>query len=653
MSRDHLVVFSPSGRRGRFAPGTGLLQAARSLGVDLDSVCGGRGICGRCQIVTDADGVTPPNAVEARYRELRGLPGADRRLACQSRLCGDAVVDVPEDSRVHRPVVRKSATERDVAVDPVVALHAVEVEDADMLEPASDGRRLLDALEAQWGLRELAIALPVLAALQKVLRAGSPLVTAAVRHGREVVAVFPGVASRALGIAIDIGSTTLAAHLCDLQTGAVLQSAGLMNPQIRYGEDLMSRVSHVMLDEDGLRALTAAARDGLGRLVSDVATAAGAAPDEILEMTIVGNPVMLHLALGLDPTPLGQAPFALAWDGPLDVPAATLGLPLAPGAYAHVLPCIAGHVGADAAAVILAEAPHLADEPVLIADVGTNAEIVLGDRRRLMACSSPTGPAFEGAQLSSGQRAAPGTIERLRIDRETLEPRFRVIGCDLWSDEAGFAEATARTGVTGLCGSGIIEAIAEMYLAGIIATDGGLNGAMALRTPRLREEGRSFSYVIREAGPRIAITQQDVRAVQLAKAALHAGCKLLMRRMGLEAVGRIKLAGAFGSHIDPVYALILGLVPDCAVGQVSAVGNAAGHGARIALVNRAARDEIAGLARRIEKIETALDTDFQAEFVAAMALPHATDPYSALARTVSLPQHPTGQRRRRSASGRG
>ncbi|MGL4440645.1 MAG: ASKHA domain-containing protein [Bosea sp. (in: a-proteobacteria)] len=661
---NHLAVFSPSGKRGRFVSGTSLLQAARSLGVDLDSVCGGRGICGRCQIMVGegeqaklgitsrAAHVSAAGEVEARFEAKRGALKVGRRLGCQALLCGDVVVEVPEDSQVHRQVVRKAASERAVSVDPVVMLHAVQVREADMHEPSSDGLRLLEALETQWRLKGLNLPLAVLTGLQKTLRLDGHLVTAAVRHGSEIVAVYPGVQTRLAGVAMDIGSTTIAAHLCDLATGEVLASAGVMNPQIRFGEDLMSRVSYVMLNDNGAHELTSAIREGLDALIGTVAADSGVARSEIVEVTIVGNPVMHHLFFGLDPTELGGAPFALAWDGPLDVPAAKLGLQIAPGAYVHALPCIAGHVGADAAAVVLAEGPHLSDEMVLIVDVGTNAEIMLGNAARLMACSSPTGPAFEGAQLTAGQRAAPGAIERLRIDRDTFEPRYKVIGCDIWSDEAGFAEATVKTGVTGICGSGIIETLAEMYLSGLLLADGGINGTLAERTPRIRDEYRSFTYLIRESvdgGPRIAITQHDVRAIQLAKAALHAGCKLLMSRMGVSEVTKVKLAGAFGNHIDPAHALVLGLIPDCEVSHVEAVGNAAGHGARIALVNKAARAEIAALARRIEKIETAIEPEFQAEFVAAMAFPHAVDGYPKLSLTVPLPARVIGQKTRRRA----
>jgi uncharacterized 2Fe-2S/4Fe-4S cluster protein (DUF4445 family) len=327
----------------------------------------------------------------------------------------------------------------------------------------------------------------------------------------------------------------------------------------------------------------------------------------------------------------------------------------------YVLPCIAGHVGADAAGMVLAERPDLSDELTLLVDVGTNAEIVLGNRHRLLACSSPTGPAFEGAQISGGQRAAPGAIERVRIDRTTLEPRFKVIGCALWSDEPGFGEGVGAGGVTGICGSGIIELVAELYLAGVVRHDGTIDGALAARSPRVRADARTFSYELHPAeGGRAAlrVTQNDVRAIQLAKAALHAGIMLLMERLGVERVDRIRLAGAFGSHIDVKYAMVLGMIPDCALEQVSSAGNAAGTGARIALLNQGARREIEQLVRRIEKIETAVEPRFQELFVQAMAIPHLSAPYAQLRRVVELPLRAAAaqtrsERGRRSAVRRG
>ncbi|HUG61614.1 MAG TPA: ASKHA domain-containing protein, partial [Methylomirabilota bacterium] len=504
---DRLIIFTPSGRRGSVADGSTVLDAARALGVDLDSVCAGRGICGRCQvdvaegefqkhgIVSRAANLTPWNAVEQRYADVRGALRSGRRLGCQAHILADVVVDVPPESQVHRQVIRKAADLRPIALDPVVQLRYVEVAAPDMHDPASDFRRLKAALHDQWQVEDARASLPALRGLQKALRAGDWKVTVALREGGDIVAVWPGLIDRCHGVAVDIGSTTVAAHLADLTTGEVLASAGVMNPQIRFGEDLMSRVSYLMLHPDGDREMTAAVRAAVDGLIGDLAADANVERDRIVELTAVGNPIMHHLFLGIDPIELGQAPFALTTDEARDTPAADLGLAVAPGAFVHTLPLVAGHVGADCAGMILAEAPYKSDALTLLVDVGTNAEIVLGNRERVVACSSPTGPAFEGAQISSGQRAAPGAIERMRIDPATLEPRYKVIGCDLWSDEPGFDVAIAATGVTGICGSGIVEAIAGMFLAGILTPDGVVDGALAARSPRIVADGRTFTYI--------------------------------------------------------------------------------------------------------------------------------------------------------------
>jgi uncharacterized 2Fe-2S/4Fe-4S cluster protein (DUF4445 family) len=645
---DALVVFMPSGRRGRFPIGTPLLQAARSLGVDIDSVCGGRGICGRCQVdLSEGEfaklGVTSKiehlsgfGAIEQRYAEKRGLkPG--RRLSCSTLLYGDAVIDVPSESQVHKQVVRKRAERRAIELDPVVRLHYVEVAEPDMHDPAGDLQRMEKALREQWGLKDLDTDLRVIQGLQKALRKGEWKVTVAVHHGKQITAVWPGFHDKIYGLAVDIGSTTIAGHLCDLASGEVAASAGLMNPQIRFGEDLMSRVSYVMMNPGGDVEMTKAVREAINTLVASVCGEAGVTPRDILEVTFVGNPIMHHLLLGIDPTELGGAPFPLATDGAITLWATEIDLRVHPNARIFVLPCIAGHVGADTAGVILSEAPHQSDEMTLIVDVGTNAEIVLGNRHKLLAASSPTGPAFEGAQISCGQRAAPGAIERVRVDPTTLEPRFKIIGSNKWSDDPAFAKETEATGVTGVCGSGIIEALAEMFLAGIITEDGVIDGSLAARSPRIQAEGRTFSYLLHAGPPVLRITQNDVRAIQLAKAALYAGARLLMDHLKIDSLDRITLAGAFGSHIDVKYAMILGMIPDCDLAKVGSAGNAAGTGARIALLNMKSRDEIARVVKQVEKVETAVEPKFQEHFVEAMAIPHKTRPYPHLSAVVRLP----------------
>ena len=441
-----------------------------------------------------------------------------------------------------------------------------------------------------------------------------------------------------MGLAVDVGSTTIAAHLCDLASGNVLASSGMMNPQIRFGEDLMSRVSYVMMHPDGVVQMADAVRSAICTLVEQVCLEAEVDAHDILDSTFVGNPVMHHLLLGLSPVELGVAPFALATDESVRLRASELDLSFHPGARAYTLPCIAGHVGADAAAMVLSEAPYLRDEVTLLVDVGTNAEIILGNRSRLLAASSPTGPAFEGAQISCGQRAAPGAIERVRINSETLEPRFKVIGSELWSDEIGFEKSIANIGVTGICGSGIIEAVAEMFLVGLVQTNGVIDGNFASRSSRVVADARTWAYVLHRGDREIRVTQNDIRAIQLAKAALYAGIQLLMEHLGVSGVDRIRLAGAFGAHIDVKYAMVLGLIPDCNLEHVTAAGNAAGTGARIALLDRNARQEIEREVRRIEKIETAIEPRFQEHFVAAMEIPHETAEFGELLKVVNLPK---------------
>ena len=646
---DVRVVFTPSGRRGRFATNTTVLEAARELGVDLDSVCGGRGICGRCQIEL-SEGSFAKHGIESRHDHLSSFSRVEadyareqsladnRRLGCSSRILGDVVIDIPPDSQVHRQVVRKRAEVHDIDINPLVRLYFIEVAEPSMHDPSGDMRRVREAIEFEWGLTDLAVDRTVVRELQSILRLGEWKVTVAVFDGHDIIAIWPGFKDRVLGLAVDVGSTTIAAHLCDLASGDVLASSGMMNPQIRFGEDLMSRVSYVMMHPDGVVQMTDAVRSAIRTLIDEVCLEAQVDALDILDSTFVGNPVMHHLLLGLSPVELGVAPFALATDESVGLQASELDLSCHPGARAYTLPCIAGHVGADAAAMVLSEAPYLRDEVTLLVDVGTNAEIILGNRSRLLAASSPTGPAFEGAQISCGQRAAPGAIERVRINPETLESRFKVIGSEVWSDEIGFETSIANIGVTGICGSGIIEAVAEMFLAGLVQANGVIDGQLASRSNRVVADARTWAYVLHRGDREIRVTQNDIRAIQLAKAALYAGIQLLMEHLGVSVVDRIRLAGAFGAHIDVKYAMVLGLIPDCTLEHVTAAGNAAGTGARIALLDRNARQEIEREVRRIEKIETAIEPRFQEHFVAAMEIPHENAEFTELLKVVDLPK---------------
>jgi uncharacterized 2Fe-2S/4Fe-4S cluster protein (DUF4445 family) len=669
------VVFTPSGLHTDAETGTSVLEVARSLGVDIDSVCGGRGICGRCQITpsigtfpkwgvtSDVDSLSAPSSTETDYRGKRPMqPG--NRLSCAALVCADTVIDVPAASQVHRQVVRKNIDLTDVVVDPVVSLHYLQLGPNDEGISATD--LIVRGLQSQHQITAIldTRVMPVVVAALNKERGHVTVAVSRATSVLTVVGIWTGFVDAVYGFAVDIGSTTIAGHLCDLATGEVVASGGRMNPQIRFGEDLMSRVSYVMMNPGGEVELTRAVRMALDELVGELCQDAHVERNEVLDCVFVGNPVMHHLLLGFDPVPLGQSPFTLATNLAVHTRATDLDVDL-PFASVYVGPCIAGHVGADTTAAMLAEGPHRGDEWQLLVDVGTNAEIVLGTKDRQFAASSPTGPAFEGAQLVSGQRATAGAIERVRIDPVTLEPRFRVIGSELWSNEPGFGASVAKTGVTGICGSGIIEVIAQMYLVGICDQDGVISAEVASRSDRLILEGRTYTYLLwsdsadadddadRFGDRRVVVTQNDVRQIQLAKAALRAGIDLLIEHAGSPQVSDVRLAGAFGAHIDPLHAILLGLVPDAPVEGVRAVGNAAGGGAVRALLSRSLRTELECAASAVTKIETATEPRFQELFVAAMAFPHATASTQHLSKLVTLPQRraasdePGGRRGRR------
>ena len=664
----HLVILMPSGRRGQVKDGESLLEAARQMGVEIESICGGRLTCGKCKVRIESGefqkhGIRslPEHVSEASEEErllLERLNAADCRLSCSAYVHGDVLVSVPEESMAQKQIIRKTATERVIEVAPAIRQVYVEVEEARLGEHRGDWGRLQDALKDQWQLESLQIDLLALRRLQMALRNGKWAITVTLWQDREVIDVRSGYAEGIYGLAVDIGSTTVAGYLCDLRTGELLATESVMNPQVSYGEDLMSRVSYAMTHPDGLSKMHTAIIDTLNKLAAKAAQLAGLRARDIHELVVVGNTTMMHIFLNIDPVELGGAPFALANRDAMDIKARELGLRLHPGANVHAMPAEAGHVGADNVGVLIAEEPYLQDQISLVVDVGTNAEIVLGNKDWMYSASSPTGPAFEGGQISAGMRAAPGAIERVRIDPETRQARFRVIGEERWSDEWRIGpdqrvEAQPRHLASGICGSGIIEAVAEMYLSEIITADGRFNPAAD--SERIQWQGRKGAYVLATGdetthGQPILITQDDVRNIQLAKAALYAGAKLLMNKAGIEKVDRIILAGAFGSYIDPKHAMILGLIPDCNLERVHAVGNAAGDGARIALLNRHKRQEAQEIAHWVRYIETAVDPDFQREFVGAMHLPHQQDAFphleGILPAEVVLAQAPRGRQRR-------
>lgn len=636
-NQKHLVIFQPSGRRGYIDHGKTIREASQELGVELESVCGGQATCGKCKVrIVEGfskdygidslmEHLSPVEEKEQRFfAKKEGEEGGDYRLACVARIYGDVLVFVPEESRGGKQIVRKTVRELVTDLKPAVRSYYVEVVPATLANPLGDWERLQAELDIRFNLSSLTIDYPVLQSLQKTLRRGDWKVTVSVWTDREVIRVEPGLEEKRYGLAVDIGTTTVAGYLCDLDTGRVVATDAMMNPQVIYGEDVMSRISYVMVNEDGLKRMNQAIISSLNQIAGRVALQAGIKRHDILDMVVVGNTCMHHLFLAVDPTYLGRVPFTPSLHHSLDIKARDLDIKISQGAYVHVLPIEAGFVGADNVGVLIAEEPYNQDEMILVIDIGTNGELVLGNREKLICSSCATGPAFEGAGIKHGMRAAPGAIERVEIDPETKEVRFKVIGREDWSTD------TKHLGTKGICGSGVIDAIAQMLRAGILRENGRLN--TDLDTPRLRVVDKQVEFVIAWAdetsiGQDITIEQSDVRTVQLAKGAVYAGTKLMMRRRGVKRLDKVILAGAFGSNIDKELALTIGLFPDCALENVYAVGNAAGDGACLALLNADKRKEANNIARQVEYIELSTEPDFGRQFTQAMYFPHMKDAF--------------------------
>ena len=692
MTKKHTIILQPSGRRGQVDEGTSVRTAARELGVDIESICAENATCGKClvlveegrfekyQIDSKRENLSPVGASERAYLERRPKLLKDKgweigqvRLSCQCQIIGDVLINVPEESRGNKQIVRKSARERQIEIKPSIHKYLVSMSPPGLARPIADWERLAKGLETSMRLvrgveadvprwHDLTIDYQCLRTLSKTLRDAEWNVTVSVWNDKEVIAVQAGYHEDSYGAAVDIGSTTVALYLCNLRTGELLAAESEMNPQIVYGEDVMSRIQYTIEHPDGLEKLNKAIVGTLNKLLKQavksanmslraIATLASDASageqspvdeetaswkstprsdiqvEDILEMVLVGNSTMHHIVLNLHPKDLGLAPFVPAIHESVDIKARELGLHINPSGNVHILPTIASFVGADTSAVILAEEPHKQDENWLLIDVGTNAELVLGNRERLVCTSTPTGPALEGAHVEYGMRAAPGAIERVHIDEKTLEPRYKIIGEDDWN--MGKAK--------GICGSAIIDAVAELFRAGIVDSRGRFK--KGLGSSRVREGENGWEYVIAWAeetsiGRDIPMTQQDVRQIQLAKAALYVAATTLMKRSNLQSPDKIILAGGFGSYIDKEKAMLIGLIPDCELDKVYAIGNAAGDGARIALLNVEKRNEIDSVTRTVERFELPPDPDFQNNFMLATSFPHMNEPFEHIAHLI-------------------
>jgi len=674
------VIFQPSGRRDEVPKGITIIEASRRVGVDIETLCGEKKVCGKCKVRVEEGffekfGIHSSISHTSEWQEEEGKfiteeeRAAGYRLGCCAKVEGDLLIFVPEESRAGKQVVSKAA--RDIAIewDPAVKHYYIELKEPSFDDPTGDFERLTEVLEAEYGLKGLEIDYLTLMKLPSVLRGAKFKVTVAVWMDKEIIRVLPGEVKDYYGIAIDVGTTTVAAYLCNMATMEVIDTVSMMNPQCKYGEDVMSRITFHMMHEDGLERMSNDIIEGLNKLIEQACegthppkkkvkgdngdewveepeegkTYLRLSRDDIEDMTLVGNTAMHHILLKLNPEYVGLAPFPPVVHRSLDIKGRDLGIRINESSYVHILPNEAGFVGADNVGVLIAEEPYKNEEMTLIIDIGTNGELVLGNKDKLISSSCATGPALEGAQITFGMRAAPGAIERIKIDPETHEVDYKVIGREAWRSYSKAEEMNTK----GICGSGILDLLAELYRSGVILKSGRFNPKQKSNRYRKNPENGQGEFVIAWANETaidkdIVVTQKDIRQIQLAKGALYCGCKLMMRRMGIEKVDKVKIAGAFGTHVDREKALIMGLFPDCPIESIIAVGNAAGDGARAALLNVEKRKEANWVARNVEYIELTVEEDFQQQFMQAMQIPHMTDNFPHLKGLV--PDHILNQK---------
>ena len=624
MEDNFQVCFTPSGRQFKGEFGDTLLQVAQDAGVAIRSLCGGYGQCHQCWIEV-SEGEHSKFGVNCKPENVTGVTKLEKqliidnptykgkRLACQSCIQGDLVIDVPEESQEHKAYISKKNAKQNYSVSSAISLIECTLEESTLDENPSASENLIAQLEKQ-GI-EATIDFNLLRGLQPLIHETKGNLTVAIRDNKQIVAAYPQGKLQVFGAAIDIGSTTLALYVYDLKDGKLVYESSAMNPQIRFGEDLMSRVSYVMMNKGGDEKLTIAVRTKITEMLHEACENLEVKWDKLLEVVLVGNPIMHHIFFGISPVELGQAPFTLSIRSWLDVDAKDLNFELYPKTRLSFFPLIAGHVGADTAAAYLSQIDIMHSETTLLVDIGTNAEIMLSKEGEVYATSSPTGPAFEGAEISSGVRATYGAIERVRIDKETLKVRFKVIGCDAWSDEPDFELVQMKA--VGICGSGIIEAIVAFAEAGIIDQSGLFVESIA---PELfSKKGNTTRFLLVDQGDKsIYIEQVDIRSIQLAKAALSAGVSILMDYLQCDHFDKILLAGAFGAHLDARYVALLDIIPTSTEDKIVSVGNAAGIGASAALLDVNKRNAIIEAVDKVVKIETATEPRFQEFFVEAM-----------------------------------
>lgn len=634
------VVFQPIGRKGKVCLGKTILDVAREFGVDLESPCGGNGSCGKCKVKLE-EGFFEKYGIDSKAVNLSPFTREEEklltqeeqsqnyRLACCTKIMGDVVISVPNESERGKQVILEAVKRKLFQLNPAVKKYYIELQKPTLEDYRDDFTRVRDALVDKFNhLKKdrITIDYKVLTSLGNVIREGKYKVTAVLWMDREIISIEPGLDKKIYGASVDVGTTTIAASLCDLSTGEILSHASGLNPQIKYGDDVLSRISYCGMNEKGLEEMNDLIIQEINRLIQEMITSISVKEAYIYDIVLVFNTVMHHITLNIDPEYLGQSPFSSVVTDELNIKARELGIKICEGAYVYAPPIEAGFVGADNVSVLISEEPYKQDKMLLIIDIGTNGEIDFGNSKMLLSTSCATGPAFEGAQIKYGMRAASGAIEKVKIDKISLEPDFKIIGEDCWYSKSRTKMAK------GICGSGIIDVVAEMYKSGIIRTDGTFNKKTGSKRIRKDDQGK-MEYIIvwkqdTAIGNDISITQKDIRAVQLAKAALYAGAKIVMEKMGVDAIDGVVLAGAFGSYINKESAMVIGLFPDCDLKNVVTVGNAAGEGAKIALLNVNKRDEAKKVAKNIKFIESAAEKNFQTEFYNAMNFPHAKDNFA-------------------------
>ena len=592
-----------------------ILELAREAGVFLQSTCGGKKICGKCKVIVEkSDGPLPPPS--DRECEVFGeLVDRGYRLACDTILTNGAVVLIPEESRLKRQVILTSDAEHQypVQLQSNVNQYYVEVAPPVLNSVIADRERLLLALSSAYGIHRPGLDPFVLQKLPHTLRSDRKGITATIRDKREIIDLYAGRQDGLFGMAFDIGTTTVVGYLMDLLTGNKLSVKSAMNPQIAMGDDVITRISFCHEESGGLEKLRSSIVECLNALIVEASSEAGIDPSRIMEATVVGNTAMHHLFVGLDPQYLPIAPYPPVLQERQDYKARDLGIKIGASAYVHLLPLKAGFVGSDTIACVLATGLHKSKIPTLLIDLGTNGEIVLGNKNRMLCCSTAAGPAFEGGHIRWGMRASAGAIERLKIDPVSLDVKWETI-----DNEAPL----------GLCGSGIISAIAEMIRTGIILEKG--NFSEEIQSPRLRDGEDGTEFVLVRASETatkqdIVITRKDVAELQMARSAVYAGATLLMEQFEGEQVRRILLAGACGNYADPLDACTVDLFPACETAKVIGVGNAAGHGSCLTLLDKNKRKEAERIAGKIEYRELAAASRFQELFVSSMFFTSALD----------------------------